>query len=124
MVIIGFKSGKEITVYGVLKSLKLNQMTGKVMSIEIENQTNEKLKWLDVESIDYVFEIDGWGGRRMKKFKFSYNYRGVDKWVIIKASNEEDAYRRFVFAYMHCDVEELQEEEEWKHYNSSLYYFL
>ena len=59
MVIIGFKSGKEITVYGVLKSLKLNQMTGKVMSIEIENQTNEKLKWLDVESIDYVFEIDG-----------------------------------------------------------------
>lgn len=58
MVIIGFKSGKEITVYGVLKSLKLNQMTGKIMSIEIENQTNEKLKWLDVESIDYVFEID------------------------------------------------------------------
>ena len=59
MIIIGFKSGKEITVYGVLKSLKLNQMTGKVMNIEIENQTNEKLKWLDVESIDYVFEIDG-----------------------------------------------------------------
>lgn len=59
MIIIGFKSGKEITVYGVLKSLKLNQMTGKVISIEIENQTNEKLKWLDVESIDYVFEIDG-----------------------------------------------------------------
>ena len=59
MVIIGLKSGKEITVCGVLKSLKLNQMTGKVMSIEIENQTNEKLKWLDVESIDYVFEIDG-----------------------------------------------------------------
>ena len=59
MIIIGFKSGKEITVYGVLKSLKLNQMTGKIMSIEIENQTNEKLKWLDVESIDYVFEIDG-----------------------------------------------------------------
>ncbi len=59
MVIIGFKSGKEITVYGVLKSLKLNQMTGKVISIEIKNQTNEKLKWLDVESIDYVFEIDG-----------------------------------------------------------------
>ena len=58
MVIIGFKSGKEITVYGVLKSLKLNQMTGKVISIEIKNQTNEKLKWLDVESIDYVFEID------------------------------------------------------------------
>ena len=58
MILIGFKSGKEITVYGVLKSLKLNQMTGKVMSIEIENQTNEKLKWLDVESIDYVFEID------------------------------------------------------------------
>ena len=58
MIIIGFKSGKEITVYGVLKSLKLNQMTGKVMSIEIKNQTNEKLKWLDVESIDYVFEID------------------------------------------------------------------
>ena len=58
MVIIGLKSGKEITVCGVLKSLKLNQMTGKVMSIEIENQTNEKLKWLDVESIDYVFEID------------------------------------------------------------------
>ena len=59
MIIIGFKSGKEITVYGVLKSLKLNQMTGKVISIEIENQTNEKLKWLDVESIDYVFEING-----------------------------------------------------------------
>ena len=59
MIIIGFKSGKEITVYGVLKSLKLNQMTGKVISIEIKNQTNEKLKWLDVESIDYVFEIDG-----------------------------------------------------------------
>ncbi|WP_373718452.1 MULTISPECIES: hypothetical protein [Jeotgalibaca] len=59
MILIGFKSGKEITVYGVLKSLKLNQMTGKVMSIEIENQTNEKLKWFDVESIDYVFEIDG-----------------------------------------------------------------
>ena len=58
MILIGFKSGKEITVYGVLKSLKLNQMTGKVMSIEIENQTNEKLKWLDVESIDYVFEIE------------------------------------------------------------------
>ena len=58
MVIIGLKSGKEITVCGVLKSLKLNQMTGKVMSIEIENQTNEKLKWLDVESIDYVFEIE------------------------------------------------------------------
>ena len=58
MILIGFKSGKEITVYGVLKSLKLNQMTGKVMNIEIENQTNEKLKWLDVESIDYVFEID------------------------------------------------------------------
>ena len=58
MILIGFKSGKEITVYGVLKSLKLNQMTGKIMSIEIENQTNEKLKWLDVESIDYVFEID------------------------------------------------------------------
>lgn len=59
MILIGFKSGKEITVYGVLKSLKLNQMTGKVISIEIENQTNEKLKWFDVESIDYVFEIDG-----------------------------------------------------------------
>ena len=59
MIIIGFKSGKEITVYGVLKSLKLNQMTGKVISIEIKNQTNEKLKWLDVESIDYVFEING-----------------------------------------------------------------
>lgn len=59
MILIGFKSGKEITVYGILKSLKLNQMTGKVMSIEIENQTNEKLKWFDVESIDYVFEIDG-----------------------------------------------------------------
>ena len=58
MILIGFKSGKEITVYGVLKSLKLNQMTGKIMSIEIGNQTNEKLKWLDVESIDYVFEID------------------------------------------------------------------
>ena len=58
MILIGFKSGKEITVYGVLKSLKLNQMTGKIMSIEIENKTNEKLKWLDVESIDYVFEID------------------------------------------------------------------
>ena len=58
MVIIGLKSGKEITVCGVLKSLKLNQMTGKVMSIEIENQTNEKLKWLDVESIDYIFEIE------------------------------------------------------------------
>ena len=58
MIIIGFKSGKEITVYGVLKSLKLNQMTGKIMSIEIENKTNEKLKWLDAESIDYVFEID------------------------------------------------------------------
>ena len=58
MILIGFKSGKEITVYGVLKSLKLNQMTGKVISIEIKNQTNEKLKWLDVESIDYVFEID------------------------------------------------------------------
>ena len=58
MILIGFKSGKEITVYGVLKSLKLNQMTGKVMSIEIENQTNEKLKWLDVESIDYIFVID------------------------------------------------------------------
>ena len=27
----------------------------------------------------------------MKKFKFSYNYKGVDKWVIIEASNEEDA---------------------------------
>ena len=59
MVIIGLKSGKETTVCGVLKSLKLDKMTGKVMSIEIENQTNEKLKWLDVESIDYVFEIDG-----------------------------------------------------------------
>ena len=58
MILIGFKSGKEITVYGVLKSLKLNQMTGKIMSIEIENKTNEKLKWLDAESIDYVFEID------------------------------------------------------------------
>ena len=58
MVIIGLKSGKEITVCGVLKSLKLNQMTGKVMSIEIENQTNEKLKWLDVESIDYIFVIE------------------------------------------------------------------
>ena len=58
MILIGFKSGKEITVYGVLKSLKLNRMTGKVVSIEIENQTNEKLKWLDVESIDYVFEIE------------------------------------------------------------------
>ena len=58
MILIGFKSGKEITVYGVLKSLKLNQMTGKITSIEIENKTNEKLKWLDVESIDYVFEID------------------------------------------------------------------
>ena len=58
MILIGLKSGKEITVCGVLKSLKLNQMTGKVMSIEIENQTNEKLKWLDVESIDYVFEIE------------------------------------------------------------------
>ena len=58
MILIGFKSGKEITVCGVLKSLKLNQMTGKITSIEIENKTNEKLKWLDVESIDYVFEID------------------------------------------------------------------
>ena len=58
MILIGFKNGKEITVYGVLKSLKLNQMTGKITSIEIENQTNEKLKWLDVESIDYIFEID------------------------------------------------------------------
>ena len=46
---------------------------------------------------------------KMKKFKFSYNYKGVDKWVIIEASNEEDAYRRFVFAYMHCDVEEVKE---------------
>ena len=58
MVIIGLKSGKEITVCGVLKSLKLNQMTGKITSIEIKNQTNEKLKWLDVESIDYIFEIE------------------------------------------------------------------
>ena len=58
MILIGFKSGKEITVYGVLKSLKINQLTGKITSIEIENTTNEKLKWLDVESIDYVFEID------------------------------------------------------------------
>ena len=46
---------------------------------------------------------------KMKKFKFSYNYKGVDKWVIIGASNEEDAYRRFVFAYMHCEVEEVEE---------------
>ena len=58
MIIIGFKSGKEITVYGVLKSLKLNQMTGNITSIEIKNQTNEKLKRLDVENIDYIFEID------------------------------------------------------------------
>ena len=47
----------------------------------------------------------------MKKFKFSYNYKGVDKWVIIEASNEEDAYRRFVFAYIHCEVEEVEEEK-------------
>jgi len=58
MIIIGLKSGREITVYGILKSLKSNQMTGKVVSIEIENQTNEKLTWIDVESINYVFEID------------------------------------------------------------------
>ncbi len=58
MILIGLKSGKEITVCGVLKSLKLDKMTGKVISIEIENQTNEKLKWLDVENIDYIFVIE------------------------------------------------------------------
>ena len=71
MILIGFKSGKEITVYGVLKSLKLNQMTGKVISIEIKNQTNEKLKWLDVESIDYVFEIDVKENRKLTLKNYS-----------------------------------------------------
>lgn len=58
MVIIGLKSGKEITVYGVLKSLKLHQMTGEIMSIEIENKSSERLEWVDIESIDYIFEIE------------------------------------------------------------------
>ena len=58
MVIIGLKSGKEITVCGVLKSLKLDKMTGEIMSIKIENKSSERLEWVDVESIDYVFEIE------------------------------------------------------------------
>ena len=58
MVIIGLKSGKEITVCGVLKSLKLNQMTGEVMSLKIENKSSERLEWVDIESIDYIFEIE------------------------------------------------------------------
>lgn len=58
MVLIGLKSGKEITVCGVLKSLKLNQMTGEIMSIKIENKSSEKLEWINIESIDYIFEIE------------------------------------------------------------------
>ena len=58
MVIIGLKSGKEITVCGVLKSLKLDKMTGEVMSIKIENKSSERLEWVDIESIDYIFEIE------------------------------------------------------------------
>ena len=58
MVIIGLKSGKEITVCGVLKSLKLDKMTGEIMSIKIENKSNERLEWIDIESIDYIFEIE------------------------------------------------------------------
>lgn len=58
MIIIGLKSGKEITICGVLKSLKLNQMTGEVMSLKIENKSSERLEWVDIESIDYIFEIE------------------------------------------------------------------
>lgn len=58
MVIIGLKSGKEITVCGVLKSLKLDKMTGEVASIKIENKSSERLEWVDIESIDYIFEIE------------------------------------------------------------------
>ena len=58
MVIIGLKSGKEITVCGVLKSLKLDKMTGEIMSIKIENKSSERLEWVDIESIDYIFEIE------------------------------------------------------------------
>lgn len=58
MILIGLKSGKEITVCGVLKSLKLNQMTGEIMSIKIENKSSEKLEWINIESIDYIFEIE------------------------------------------------------------------
>lgn len=58
MVIIGLKSGKEITVCGVLKSLKLDKMTGEIMSIKIENKSSERLEWIDIESIDYIFEIE------------------------------------------------------------------
>ena len=58
MVIIGLKSGKEITVCGVLKSLKLDKMTGEIMSIKIENKSNERIEWIDIESIDHIFEIE------------------------------------------------------------------
>lgn len=58
MVIIGLKSGKEITVYGVLKSLKLDKVTGEIMSLKIENKSSERLEWVDIESIDYIFEIE------------------------------------------------------------------
>lgn len=58
MVIIGLKSGKETTVCGVLKSLKLDKMTGETMSIKIENKSSERLEWVDIENIDYIFEIE------------------------------------------------------------------
>ena len=58
MVIIGLKSGKEITVCGVLKSLKLDKMTGEIMSIKIENKSSERLELVDIENIDYIFVIE------------------------------------------------------------------
>ena len=64
MVIIGLKSGKEITVCGVLKSLKLDKMTGEIMSIKIENKSSERLEWVDIESIDYIFEIETKEGKK------------------------------------------------------------
>ena len=33
-------------------------MTGEVMSIKIENKSSERLEWIDIESIDYIFEIE------------------------------------------------------------------
>ena len=58
MILIGLKSGKETTVCGVLKSLKLDKMTGEVVSIKIENKSSERLEWIDIENIDYIFVIE------------------------------------------------------------------
>jgi hypothetical protein len=58
MFIVGFKSGKEITVNAKMTSLKVRNENSKLSSIHWEHGVDdkEKLKWFDIDSIDYIIE--------------------------------------------------------------------